>query len=497
MTDFDKDREPSLSSVDTPETEPLSQGDGAAAFSAPDAEKSVFSGNAVADEATGQGEGLTKPDSGNVQGAADGAVSDQVANSGVVNFEDTSPCQANSAQVDSAQANSVQIDSSRTTAAVTDGVPASEGEAALSETPLSEEAALSADGAQEERTGGVDAMFAGIRISVRGPVYFMPKPDVEISTGDKVLVELEHGLALGEVTAIQQLFVRKETIEAEPVRFKALATAADIAQDSENKILSAEASAFCTTCIRQRELDMKLVDVEVMHDRSKLIFYFTAPSRIDFRDLVKDLVNTYRTRIELRQIGVRHETQMVGGIGNCGMVCCCHRYLRKFAPVTIKMAKEQNLFLNPVKLSGMCGRLLCCLSFEQSNYENFNRKCPKLGKMYVTDKGTVRVLRANMFRQVVTVLTEKNEETDIPLEEWLEMSPKRAEPQNQERPPRKEGREGRDGTRAGGEAAGQTAGQAEGEEGESRSVRRRPPGRPRPRRRKGRPGEEGGGDSPA
>ena len=135
----------------------------------------------------------------------------------------------------------------------------------------------------------------------------------------------------------------------------------------------------------------------------------------------------YRARIELRQIGVRHETQMVGAVGNCGMVCCCRRYLRKFAPVTIRMAKEQNLFLNPAKISGICGRLLCCLSYEQDNYDHFHRMCPRLGKKYQTDKGPMKVLRANMFRNSLSVLTENNEEVELSLDDWQALSPHRPE----------------------------------------------------------------------
>lgn len=194
-----------------------------------------------------------------------------------------------------------------------------------------------------------------------------------------------------------------------------------------NALLSREAHAFCRQCIAERKLDMKLVDVEVLFDRSKMIFFFTAPTRIDFRDLVKDLVRQYRTRIELRQIGVRHETQMLGALGNCGMVCCCRRYLHKFAPVTIKMAKEQNLFLNPAKISGICGRLLCCLSYEQENYDTFHRSCPKLGKRYQTSDGPMRVLRSNMFRNTVVVLPDGGQELEMTLEEWQALKPSRAE----------------------------------------------------------------------
>ncbi len=163
---------------------------------------------------------------------------------------------------------------------------------------------------------------------------------------------------------------------------------------------------------------MKLVDVEVYFDRSKIIFYFTAPTRVDFRELVKDLVKVYRTRIELRQIGVRHETQMIGGIGNCGQICCCRRFLRKFEPVTIKMAKDQNLFLNPAKISGVCGRLLCCLAYEENHYLEFQEQLPKIGKRYQTQKGLLRVVRANIFRQTITVLNEEGQEEEIPLSEW-------------------------------------------------------------------------------
>ena len=169
--------------------------------------------------------------------------------------------------------------------------------------------------------------FLGVRLRRAGQVYFYPSDGIPARKGTKVLVETENGLSLGLVVSLH----------ADPVpppddenagRILSLATAQDIATETENNILGAEAEAFCKTCIRQRNLDMKLVDVEVLHDRGKIVFYFTAPARIDFRDLVKDLVRNYRTRIELRQIGVRHETQMIGAIGNCGMVCCCRQYLR-------------------------------------------------------------------------------------------------------------------------------------------------------------------------
>jgi cell fate regulator YaaT (PSP1 superfamily) len=212
-----------------------------------------------------------------------------------------------------------------------------------------------------------------------------------------------------------------------PPRILRAASQQDWDKEHQNRELAREAVLFCRRCIAERCLDMKLVDVEVFFDRSKLIFYFTAPARIDFRELVKELVQKYRTRIELRQIGVRHETQMVGAVGNCGMVCCCRRYLRKFASVTIRMAKEQNLFLNPAKISGICGRLLCCLAYEQDNYDSFHKACPRLGKKYRTCRGNMKVLRSNMFRNSLVALTENNEELELTLEEWQALSPQRTE----------------------------------------------------------------------
>lgn len=204
-------------------------------------------------------------------------------------------------------------------------------------------------------------------------------------------------------------------------RISRLATEEDLEIHAENRRLARRAFTFCRGCINSQNLDMKLVDVEVLHDRSKLIFFFTAPNRIDFRELIKSLVREFHTRIELRQIGVRHETQMIGAIGNCGQVCCCRRFLRKFAPVTIKMAKEQNLFLNPAKISGICGRLLCCLSYEQKGYEEFHKQCPKIGKRIQTPIGSVKVLRGNFFKKSISVWVEDVGEREFTLEEWREM----------------------------------------------------------------------------
>ena len=263
----------------------------------------------------------------------------------------------------------------------------------------------------------------GIRFRALGQTEYYSAPD-DCKPGDQVLIEADQGVALGEVVS-GPLRNLPGSNEADLPAILRLADAEDRETGRRNRALAQEAMRFCRERIRERRLDMKLVDVEVFFDRSKLIFYFTAPVRIDFRELVKDLVREYRARIELRQIGVRHETQMLGAVGNCGMVCCCRRYLRKFAPVTIRMAKEQNLFLNPAKISGICGRLLCCLSYEQENYERFHRTSPRPGKKYLTSRGVLKVLRANMFRNSLSVLTEGNEELELTLEEWQELEPRR------------------------------------------------------------------------
>ena len=279
---------------------------------------------------------------------------------------------------------------------------------------------------------------AAVRLGRLGPASFFVAGKVPCAAGDKIIVEVEEGLAFGEVVTVarmnpQHLAVRepKDTGEMRGPSDGVVrnvvrrADEKDCATAAENAELASDAMKYCQICINERHLDMKLVDVLVLLNRSKMVFYFAAPSRIDFRELVKDLVRSYRTRIELRQIGVRHETQMVGAVGNCGMVCCCRRYLRTFAPVAIKMAKEQNVFLNPVKISGICGRLLCCLAYEQEHYDEFYKRCPKLGKKYQTDAGPMRVLRASMFRESVNVLNENNEEIEYALEAWNALSPHR------------------------------------------------------------------------
>ncbi len=273
------------------------------------------------------------------------------------------------------------------------------------------------------------SQILGVKFNDYGQVYQFASGPFVVQAGQSVIVRTDQGMGLGQVVSVAPIDPEKPEEHAHIYR---LANEEDLHTRDENHKLSRDAFHFCRQCVRRLDLDMKLVDVEVYFDRSKMIFYFTAPGRIDFRELIKDLVREYRTRIELRQIGVRHETQMLGAIGNCGQLCCCRRFLRKFAPVTIRMAKEQNLFLNPTKISGICGRLLCCLSYEQQGYEEFHRQCPKIGKKFQTSLGQVKVLRSNFFKKTLSILIEGGEEKEVPLEDWQQML-KKSQPTGDDR----------------------------------------------------------------
>lgn len=252
--------------------------------------------------------------------------------------------------------------------------------------------------------------------------YFFSESD--FSQGDYVLADAPHGKTVAKILTGPMAMLRGASGQDLPSIIRG-ATSQDMEIFHANRDIAKKAKAFCKSRIAARKLDMKLVEVEVFYDRSKYVFYFTSPTRIDFRELVKDLVAEYRSRIELRQIGVRHETQMLGAVGNCGQVCCCRRHLRQFAPVTIRMAKDQNLFLNPAKISGICGRLLCCLSYEEDAYEDFYKKAPRMGRKYQTDEGVLKVLAVNMFKNTVTYSSEKSGEKEVSLDEWRKLRPQR------------------------------------------------------------------------
>ena len=250
----------------------------------------------------------------------------------------------------------------------------------------------------------------GIKFSHYGQIYFFYCEDPFVDRGDRVLAETGQGLGIATVMNIVDRL--PEDLPPDGVRdVLRKVTDEDQIVAEENDTLTYSAHKFCESRIRERQLDMKLVDVEVLFDRSKLVFYFTAPTRIDFRELVKDLVREYHTRIELRQIGVRDKARMVGGLGICGRPFCCASFLDDFQPVSIKMAKTQNLSLNPTKISGTCGRLMCCLKYEQDAYEDLIRNSPRMDSFVDTPEGRGTVVEVGLLRQRVKVRMEDNPET--------------------------------------------------------------------------------------
>ena len=254
----------------------------------------------------------------------------------------------------------------------------------------------------------------GVRFRPAGKIYFFAPGKLEIKTGDKVIVETARGVEFGSVvTGPKDVEDDRITPPLKPVI--RVATDEDIKKEAKNKEKEKEAFSICLEKIKKHGLDMKLIDAEYTFDNNKVLFYFTADGRIDFRELVKDLASVFRTRIELRQIGVRDETKIRGGIGICGRPLCCHTYLSEFAPVSIKMAKEQNLSLNPSKISGVCGRLMCCLTNEEETYEELNSHLPSAGDFVTTPEGLKGdVQSVNVLRQLVKVIvTLDNDEKEI------------------------------------------------------------------------------------
>ena len=242
----------------------------------------------------------------------------------------------------------------------------------------------------------------GIKFSHYGQIYFFYCEDPFVDRGDRVLAETGQGLGIATVMNIVDRL--PEDLPPDGVRdVLRKVTDEDQIVAEENDTLTYSAHKFCESRIRERQLDMKLVDVEVLFDRSKLVFYFTADNRVDFRELVKDLAGQFHTRIELRQIGVRDESKMLGGLGVCGQPFCCSRFLKNFQPVSIKMAKEQGLSLNPAKISGACGRLMCCLAYEQKSYEYLNSITPQPGSVVRTPDGEGTVLEANVVAGTLKV----------------------------------------------------------------------------------------------
>ena len=254
----------------------------------------------------------------------------------------------------------------------------------------------------------------GVRFRENGKIYYFCPTKEKIEVGDAVIVETARGVEFGRVV-LGKREVEDDKITGSLKPVIRIATKADEEKEKENKRKSKEAFQICLDKISKHKLDMKLIDAEYTFDNNKVLFYFTADGRIDFRELVKDLASVFRTRIELRQIGVRDETKILGGIGICGRSLCCHTHLSEFVPVSIKMAKEQNLSLNPTKISGVCGRLMCCLNHEQDTYEYLNSKLPNVGDMVSTNDGFKgEVVSVNVLRQKVKLIVKlDNDEKEI------------------------------------------------------------------------------------
>ena len=249
----------------------------------------------------------------------------------------------------------------------------------------------------------------GVRFKKAGKIYYFNPVDMNIQKDTYVVVETARGVEFGEcVIGIKE--ISEEDIVAPLKSVLRIATEEDINKHFNNKDKEKEAFEICLKKIQEHELTMKLIDVEYTFDNNKVIFYFTADGRVDFRELVKDLATIFKTRIELRQIGVRDEAKMLGGLGPCGRPMCCSTFLGDFASVSIKMAKEQNLSLNPTKISGICGRLMCCLNYEQSTYEDIRKRMPKVGSIVKTIEGTGEVFFNSTVKESVKVKLKKDGE---------------------------------------------------------------------------------------
>lgn len=253
----------------------------------------------------------------------------------------------------------------------------------------------------------------GVRFRTAGKAYYFGVGDLPVRRGSHVIVETARGQEYG-TSVCDPMQIHQKRFKAPIKKIIRMATASDEHRMAENKEKEREAYRICFEKIRRHNLDMKLIDAEYTFDNSKILFYFTSDGRVDFRDLVKDLAGVFHTRIELRQIGVRDETKILGGYGICGRPLCCHTYLSDFVPVSIKMAKEQNLSLNPTKISGACGRLMCCLKNEEETYEALNKNLPRLGdEVETTDGLTGEVAGVNILKQTVRILVEVNDEKEL------------------------------------------------------------------------------------
>ncbi|MFD2617429.1 PSP1 domain-containing protein [Terrilactibacillus laevilacticus] len=262
--------------------------------------------------------------------------------------------------------------------------------------------------------------IVGVRFKKAGKIYYFDPDQLDISQDDCVIVETTRGIEFGTVV-IGRKTVGEEDVVLPLKKVIRLATDEDKEHVKKNKHDAEAALDICLKKVYDHQLDMKLIDVEYTFDRNKIIFYFTSDGRVDFRELVKDLAAVFKTRIELRQIGVRDEAKMLGGIGPCGRMLCCSTFLGDFEPVSIKMAKDQNLSLNPAKISGVCGRLMCCLKYENDQYESAKQELPDIGEPIVVLHGKGRVVGLNILEKLVQIeLKDPNRVIEYTLDELIE-----------------------------------------------------------------------------
>jgi len=254
--------------------------------------------------------------------------------------------------------------------------------------------------------------IVGIQFRNRGKVYDFDSGHFVLGKGDKVVVVTEEGPAIGRICTEPQSSGKGDQNRTLKKIFR-LATEEEVQRHERGCRLEGEVYDYCYQKIKKRSLPMSLVSVERRLDGSKFVVFFTANGRVDFRALVKDLVGKFKSRIEMRQIGVRHQAKMVGGLGPCGRALCCSTFLNSFAPVTIKMAKKQNISLNPSKISGMCGRLMCCLAYEHEYYEKMKKKLPKIGEKVMTPEGEGKIIRQNVLKKNLTVALDSGGEIEI------------------------------------------------------------------------------------
>ncbi len=251
------------------------------------------------------------------------------------------------------------------------------------------------------------ANIVGVRFREVGKIYYFDSDSLPLKLGDKVIAETIRGVECGEV-AVEPKPIDGKDLESEPKKIIRKATNDDLAKLKELHKKEKEALLICEKKAKHHNLDMKIIDVVYTFDKSKLLFYFTADGRVDFRNLVKDLAANFRTRIELRQVGIRDEARILGGIGICGRQFCCSTFLSDFQPVSIKMAKEQGLSLSPTKISGSCGRLLCCLKYEQEAYTDILKRTPKVGALVNTPSGKGVVVDQNLLTETLVVKLDKS-----------------------------------------------------------------------------------------